>query len=62
MKLKSLRDSVLLEAEYKAIIKAIKDHDNNRSAAARFLGIDRKTLYNKIWKYEATKSAKQKVA
>jgi two-component system, NtrC family, response regulator HydG len=49
MKLKLLKQ----EAEYKAIQAALKLHNNNRSKTAKYLGIDRKTLYNKLWKYEA---------
>ena len=39
------------EMEKKIIIKAIEDAGYNKSKAARLLSIDRKTLYNKIKKY-----------
>ncbi|MDD4143528.1 MAG: sigma-54 dependent transcriptional regulator [Prolixibacteraceae bacterium] len=39
------------EMEKKIIIKAIEDAGYNKSKAARLLNIDRKTLYNKIKKY-----------
>lgn len=34
------------------ILKALKEADNNRTKAARLLGIDRKTLYNKMRLYD----------
>jgi two-component system response regulator HydG len=41
----SLRDEV---HEREQIIKALHEAENNKTLAARMLGIDRKTLYNKI--------------
>jgi two-component system response regulator HydG len=38
-------------AEKNAIIEALNKTDNNKAAAARLLNIDRKTLYNKLKKY-----------
>jgi two-component system, NtrC family, response regulator AtoC len=42
---------VVEEAEKSAIIKALKATDNNRSLAARLLGISRRALYDKISQY-----------
>jgi len=39
------------QMEKKIILKAIEDAGYNKSKAARLLNIDRKTLYNKIRKY-----------
>ncbi|MBP6732055.1 MAG: sigma-54-dependent Fis family transcriptional regulator, partial [Chitinophagales bacterium] len=36
------------EAEYETILDALKKADFNKSKAAEILGIDRKTLYNKM--------------
>jgi two-component system response regulator HydG len=43
--------SASVEIEKKMIVKAIEDAGYNKSKAARLLNIDRKTLYNKIRKY-----------
>jgi len=42
----------LVENEKKLILKAIEKHRGTYSIAARELGVSRKTLYNKIKKYE----------
>lgn len=42
---------VIEEAERKAIVNALKASDNNRSQAARTLGISRRALYDKIAAY-----------
>lgn len=42
------------EVEKKAIINALKEHDNNKSAAMRSLGISRRTFYKKLKQYEIT--------
>lgn len=42
---------VTAEAEKSAIIETLKLTDNNKSKAAQRLGIDRKTLYNKLSQY-----------
>ena len=39
------------EAEYKLITETLNVHMNNKSQAARILGISRKALYNKLEKY-----------
>ena len=47
----SLR-SAAIEAEYDMILKVLKEVNFNKSKAARILGIDRKTLYNKMKVFE----------
>ena len=42
----------LFEAEKKLILKTLKETENNKSEAARRLGITRKTLQNKLNRYE----------
>jgi two-component system response regulator HydG len=44
----SLRDETY---ERNLIVKALQEADNNKTLAARILGIDRKTLYNKLKLY-----------
>jgi two-component system response regulator HydG len=39
------------EQERAQIIRALQETDNNKSQAAKLLGIDRKTLYNKLKHY-----------
>ncbi|MEA2108214.1 MAG: sigma 54-interacting transcriptional regulator [Pseudomonadota bacterium] len=39
------------EVEKKAIINALKEHNNNKSAAMRTLGISRRTFYKKLKQY-----------
>jgi len=41
-----------LDAEREVIIQALREMNNNKSKAARKLGIDRKTLYNKMNKLD----------
>jgi DNA-binding NtrC family response regulator len=41
----------LAEVEKEHILRALKQHAGNRSAAAKSLGIDRKTLWRKIQVY-----------
>ena len=40
------------DAEIKAIVRAIKKVNGNKSEAAKILGVDRKTLYNKISQHD----------
>ncbi|MDE6215758.1 helix-turn-helix domain-containing protein, partial [Bacteroides sp.] len=40
------------EAEKQQIIEALRQTGNNKSRAALLLGIDRKTLYNKLKLYQ----------
>ncbi|MDR1644835.1 MAG: sigma-54 dependent transcriptional regulator [Tannerellaceae bacterium] len=51
----SVSPAVLLrneEHERERIVQALHNAGNNKTLAARFLGIDRKTLYNKIKQYK----------
>ncbi|WP_026994712.1 sigma-54-dependent transcriptional regulator [Flectobacillus major] len=43
--------SVASDAEYETIVQVLKQVNYNKSKAARLLGIDRKTLYNKMSNY-----------
>jgi len=43
---------VSIDAEYEMILQALKQTNFNKSKAARFLHIDRKTLYNKMKQYQ----------
>jgi DNA-binding NtrC family response regulator len=43
---------VVEDAEKKAIVSALKSTGNNRSEAARLLGISRRALYDKIGNYD----------
>jgi DNA-binding NtrC family response regulator len=42
----------LRDVERRAIVQALADHESNRSAAARALGIDRSTLRRKLREYD----------
>lgn len=42
----------VVELEYNEIVEALKKTRFNKMKAAELMGIDRKTLYNKIDKYE----------
>jgi two-component system response regulator HydG len=44
--------SAAVEAEHDMILKILKEVNFNKSKAARMLGIDRKTLYNKMRIFE----------
>lgn len=55
-------DIAALEAEYNIIVEALKKVKFNKKQAALLLGIDRKTLYNKINKYQAALEQRQEVA
>lgn len=45
-------DKAAIEAEYSLIVETLKKTKFNKSKAAELLGIDRKTLYNKLTAYE----------
>lgn len=45
-------DKAAIEAEYTLIVETLKKTKFNKSKAAELLGIDRKTLYNKLQAYE----------
>lgn len=51
MKLSAYKEAQL-RADYDTIIKALKKTNFKRKDAADLLGIDRKTLYNKLKAYE----------
>lgn len=40
--------SAAVLAEYEEIVSCLKEHNFNKTKAAKALGIDRKTLYNKL--------------
>lgn len=61
MKLDSLQPSII-EAEYNLIVQALEKTNFNKSKAAKLLGVDRKTVYNKIQRYKAFLAEKQRVA
>lgn len=45
-------DKAAIEAEYSLIVETLKKTKFNKSKAASLLGIDRKTLYNKLLAYD----------
>ncbi|MFO1464221.1 MAG: sigma-54 dependent transcriptional regulator [bacterium] len=47
----------LQELERAYILRVLQEVNNNRSLAAKLLGIDRKTLYNKLAEYRISESA-----
>jgi two-component system response regulator HydG len=47
----------LREAEMKVIEDALKEHQYNKTETAKALGVDRKTLYNKMNRYWPKKKA-----
>jgi len=49
--LKNIRE----EAEREYIVKVLNENRGNKSKVCEILGIDRKTLYNKLDRYEITK-------
>ena len=57
-------DEAAIKAEYEVIADALKKTGFDKKLAAQMLGIDRKTLYNKIKAYRRLilKEEEQKVA
>jgi two-component system response regulator HydG len=47
----------LRDAEMKVIEDALKEHQYNKTETAKSLGVDRKTLYNKMNRYWPKKKA-----
>ena len=54
MKGARLSGRTLAEIERDAIIQALKDNQGNKKRSAEKLGIDRRTLYNKLKNYKIT--------
>lgn len=53
----------VIKTEYRQIVEALELHDFNKTKAAKYLGIDRKTLYNKLKKYrDVTGRQEKKIA
>lgn len=52
-------DSVALYAEYELILQTLIETDFNKSKAADRLGVDRKTLRNKLAKIKETQGLKK---
>jgi two-component system response regulator HydG len=50
-KLTSL-DIAALEAEYNIILQALKETNFNKAEAAKLLNVDRKTIYNKLKRFQ----------
>ncbi len=50
-------DSMLVEAEKRLILRTLRETGNNKRKAAMVLNISRKTLYNKLKKYEIAPTA-----
>ena len=51
--------TVVIKAEYEQILEALKRTKFSKAKAARLLGIDRKTLYNKLDAYEKLTATEQ---
>lgn len=52
-------DNVALQAEYELILQTLIETDFNKSRAAERLGIDRKTLHNKLNQIKAAEGIKK---
>ena len=56
-KAQSGRGSMFMEAEKRLILRTLKETGNNKRKAAMVLNISRKTLYNKLKKYDIAQSS-----
>jgi transcriptional regulator of acetoin/glycerol metabolism len=50
----------LADLEKRHILRVLASTNNNKTRAARILGIDTKTLYNKLKSYQMTESARRR--
>lgn len=51
-----------LDEEYNLIVEALKKTNFNKGKAAELLGINRRTLYEKLKKHNATQAEKHEAA
>jgi len=52
-------DQIVLQAEYEAITKVLIEVGFNKKKAAERLGIDRKTIYNKLKRFDENPDLKK---
>jgi two-component system, NtrC family, response regulator HydG len=57
-----MKRTTLEDAELKLLKDTLIRFDYNKSKTARYLGVDRKTIYNKIKKYKDLLPKEEKVA
>ena len=55
-------EKAVIKSDYEIIVDALKKTKFSKVKAAQLLGIDRKTLYNKIERYHETFLSEEKVA